>query len=61
MAIAGKLAALIKPGETIFIDTGSTTLICAEDLAKINGLTVITNSVRVAQVIALLGSGEARP
>ena len=52
MAIAGKLAALIKPGETIFIDTGSTTLICAEDLAKINGLTVITNSVRVAQVIA---------
>lgn len=51
MAIAQKLALLIQPGETIFIDTGSTTLICAEDLAKIDGLTVITNSVRVAQVI----------
>lgn len=48
--IARKLAALIEPGDTIFIDTGSTTLICAEALATIADLTVITNSPRIAQV-----------
>lgn len=49
--IARKLAAIVAPGDTIFVDTGSTTLICAEELAKVDRLTVITNSVRVAQVI----------
>lgn len=49
--IAEKLSVIVEPGETIFIDTGSTTLICAEELAKIDRLTVITNSVRVAQVV----------
>lgn len=49
--IAKKLAAIVEPGDTIFIDTGSTTLICAQALAAIDRLTVITNSVRVAQVL----------
>jgi DeoR/GlpR family transcriptional regulator of sugar metabolism len=49
--IAEKLSFIVEPGETIFIDTGSTTLICAEELAKIDRLTVITNSLRVAQVV----------
>lgn len=57
--IAGKLAALIETGDTLFMDTGTTTLFCAEALADIQGLTVITNSVRVAQALAR-GAGQAR-
>jgi DeoR family transcriptional regulator, glycerol-3-phosphate regulon repressor len=47
--IAAKLAALVTPGETLFIDTGSTTLACARALRHTRGLTVVTNSVRIAQ------------
>lgn len=49
--IARKLSQLLDPGDTIFIDTGSTTLFCAEALTAIEGLAVITNSVRIAQAI----------
>ncbi|MGD1876108.1 MAG: DeoR/GlpR family DNA-binding transcription regulator [Kiloniellaceae bacterium] len=54
--IAGKVARLIAPGETVFIDTGSTTLMCAEEIANIAGLTVITNSTRIAAVLAERGN-----
>ena len=57
--IAEKVARLVSPGETIFLDTGSTTLICAEVLAQIDRLTVITNSCRIAATFAN-GSGGAR-
>jgi DeoR family glycerol-3-phosphate regulon repressor len=57
--IARKLATMVEPGDTLFVDTGTTTLFCAEALAEVEGLTVITNSVRVAQVLAL-GPGQAR-
>lgn len=57
--IAAKAARLIAPGETIFIDTGSTTLLCAEEAARIADLTVVTNSARIAAVFAE-GAGEAR-
>ena len=50
--IAQKLVPLISPGETIFVDTGSTTLICAEALATLGPFTVITNSARIASVFA---------
>lgn len=55
--IARKLRGLLEPGDTIFIDTGSTTLFCAEALSTMERLTVITNSVRIAQV---LGTPDAR-
>lgn len=55
--IAAKLAAVIAPGETCFIDTGTTTLACAQALAGVEGLTVITNSARIAQVLAQGGGG----
>jgi DeoR family glycerol-3-phosphate regulon repressor len=58
-AIARKLADLIAAGDTFFIDTGSTTLSCAHALAEIADLTVVTNSVRIAHVIAR-GAGKAR-
>jgi DeoR/GlpR family transcriptional regulator of sugar metabolism len=55
--IAGKLAALVEPGEMLFIDTGSTTLACAKALCAIPRLSVVTNSVRVAQAF---DRGDAR-
>ncbi len=54
--IAEKVARLIAPGETVMIDTGSTTLMCAEEICKIDGLTVITNSARIAAVLAEHGN-----
>lgn len=54
--IARKLAHLVEPGDTLFVDTGSTTLACAQELAAIPDLTVITNSVRVART---LGAGKS--
>lgn len=54
--IAEKAARLVAPGDTVFIDTGSTTLMCAEEIAKTGGLTVITNSTRIAAVMAERGN-----
>lgn len=56
--IAEKITKLVSPRQTIFMDTGSTTLICAEVLARVKGLTVITNSTRIAATFAS-GTGEA--
>jgi DeoR/GlpR family transcriptional regulator of sugar metabolism len=55
--IARKLAAVIEPGETLFIDTGTTTLACAEALRAVPRLTVATNSARIARSLA---RGDAR-
>lgn len=49
--IARRLAEIIEPGETLFIDAGTTTLACAEALSATDGLTVITNSLDIAQAI----------
>lgn len=47
--IARRLAEIVEPGETLFMDAGTTTLACAEALSATNRLTVITNSVEIAQ------------
>lgn len=57
--IARKLAQIVKPGDTCLIDTGSTTLACAHALTSTTGLTIVTNSVRIANVMAR-GPGNAR-
>lgn len=57
-AIGRRLAEAIAPGETLFIDTGSTTLAAAEALAVIPNLTIITNSCRLAERLAR-ASGDA--
>ncbi|SMY08610.1 DeoR/GlpR family DNA-binding transcription regulator [Flavimaricola marinus] len=49
--IARKLIAHIRPGETILMDTGTTTLAASAALASVPGLTVVTNSVRIAQAM----------
>lgn len=58
-AIAAKLATVVEPGDTLFIDTGSTTLMCAEAIAALGRLTVITNSVAIAQAVAAAERGNA--
>src|SRR3546814_4492205 len=41
--VAAAAARLFKPGDALFVDTGSTTLYFAEALAEVGGITVITN------------------
>ena len=50
-AIAARLRDVIQPGETLFIDTGSTTLAAARALAAVPGLTVVTNAHAVAAAL----------
>ncbi|MEE4254550.1 MAG: DeoR/GlpR family DNA-binding transcription regulator [Desulfuromusa sp.] len=49
--IAEAATKLVSPGETILIDTGSTTLYFAEKLFSTANLTVVTNSTQIAQTI----------
>ncbi|MFD1796228.1 DeoR/GlpR transcriptional regulator [Paracoccus aurantiacus] len=57
--IGRRLADAIEPGATLFIDTGSTTLAAAPALARISGLTIITNSCRLADALAQANSNAA--
>ena len=57
MRIAKAAAGLFHAGETLFVDTGSTTLYFAEQLARVKGLNVITNSTDVA--LAISGGGQS--
>ena len=50
---------LISPGDTLFIDTGSSTLFFAEEAVRIPGLTVITNSAEVARVLSSSENGAS--
>lgn len=58
ITVAQTAAKLFKSGETLFIDTGSTTLFFAEEVAKVAGLTVITNSTEIARTIAKANNGS---
>lgn len=57
--IGRRLGDAVEAGETLFIDTGSTTLAAAETLAAIPGLTIITNSCRLAERLVQSGSDAA--
>src|SRR4051794_33434420 len=57
-AIARKAAGLFDRGDTLFLDAGSTTLCFAEELARRTGLTVITNSVAIVQILARANGGH---
>jgi len=56
--IATAAAGLFEAGDTLFIDTGSTTLCFAEALAKRTGLTVVTNSSAIAKVLSQAEAGH---
>ncbi|MFE5772495.1 DeoR/GlpR family DNA-binding transcription regulator [Streptomyces sp. NPDC056485] len=49
-AIAGAAAALVAPGSAIALSAGTTTHALARELAEVTDLTVVTNSVRTAEV-----------
>lgn len=55
-AIARQAALAVRSGQTLFLDAGSTTSILAEELSRLSGLTVITNSFDVA---VHMGAAEA--
>ncbi len=50
--IAYTAASLLSPGDAVFIDTGTTTLMLAEALVDLPSLVVITNSCRIAATVA---------
>jgi DeoR/GlpR family transcriptional regulator of sugar metabolism len=50
--VASRAAKLMSPGETILIDTGSTSVFFAEKLAELTNLTVVTNSTEIARIIS---------
>lgn len=51
--IARAAAALFSPGDSLFVDTGTTTLFFARALAEKRGLTIITNSLQIASALRL--------
>jgi DeoR family fructose operon transcriptional repressor len=55
-AIAHAVVNLLRPGQTCFIDAGSTTALLAVELCRLNGLTIITNSAEVAQTLQSRGA-----
>ncbi|WP_138469750.1 DeoR/GlpR family DNA-binding transcription regulator [Poseidonocella sp. HB161398] len=54
--IAEKLCEVIREGDTVMIDTGSTTVVAAAQLARLRGLKVITNSLSVAETFGRQGA-----
>ena len=51
-AIAAKVLSHIQDGDTLFLNSGSTTLRVAEALCARKRLCVVTNSIRAAEVLA---------
>jgi DeoR/GlpR family transcriptional regulator of sugar metabolism len=52
IALGEKIASLIRPGQFVFIDAGSTNLAVARSLPKSSGLTVATHDPAIAAVLA---------
>lgn len=57
-AIARAAVSLLQPGQTLFIDAGSTTTMLAEELRTMSGLTIITNSLNAALKLSDAVEGE---
>ncbi len=49
--IAAHAAALIKDGETVYLDAGTTAFMVAQELVGRSGLAVVTNSLAAAEVL----------
>ncbi len=67
-AIARKCLEFIEPGDTIILDSGSTTTEIAKRLRGIGGLTIITNAINIALLLGgepgieiILTGGEFKP
>lgn len=57
-AIGQMLRKLVEPGDTCFIDTGTTTLACARALADVPDLTVITNSLHITRAFGSASNAQ---
>ena len=55
--LASAAATLVSPGELVFLDSGSTNVALAAELASVAGITVVTNSCAIAAAMA----GETGP
>jgi DeoR/GlpR family transcriptional regulator of sugar metabolism len=56
-AIARAAAALVAPGTAIALSAGTTTFALAQQLLDVPGLTIVTNSVRVASIFGARPGG----
>jgi DeoR family glycerol-3-phosphate regulon repressor len=54
VAIAGAVAAMVHDGDSVALDTGSTTGFVAQALRQHRGLTVVTNSTFIATTLATI-------
>ncbi|MGV6849052.1 MAG: DeoR/GlpR family DNA-binding transcription regulator [Marinibacterium sp.] len=54
VAVANAVAALVKDGDSLTIDTGSTSAFAAQMLRQRRDLTVVTNSAFVASTLAMI-------
>lgn len=54
--IARRARELFAPGDTLFIDTGSTTLFLAQELQRAPRLSIVTNSAAIAHALTRQGS-----
>lgn len=57
-AIADAAVALAEPGMAIGVSAGTTTHALAQRLAHVRGLTIVTNSIRVADVLFRAGRAD---
>jgi len=57
-AIADAAVGLVEPGMAVGVSAGTTTFALARRLADIRGLTVVTNSIRVADVLDQSGGAD---
>jgi len=55
-AIARTIAKMIKDGDTLFINSGTTTQLIAAELRAHNNLNIVTNSISVAMTMATVAS-----
>ena len=50
-SIVEKAVQFIRPGDSIFLDASTTTLLLAQKVAQIEGITVVSNSIPVFEVL----------
>lgn len=58
IAIAKTVAAMIRPGDSIAIDTGSTSAFVAQALRQHHDLTVVTNSTFISSTLAMVSGNR---
>ncbi|NNF77107.1 MAG: DeoR/GlpR transcriptional regulator [Rhizobiales bacterium] len=58
LAIARHVAGMISDGDSVMLDTGTTTSILARELLSKTGLTIVTNSSDIARTLAIVNGNK---